>query len=64
MLLPDSELCIVLNENFDSPNAVFGTNGSGTFFREVDMSGFGCVRSFFARWRTVTVRHPEMASSR
>ena len=64
MLLPDSELCIVLYENFDSPSTVFGTNGSGTFFREVDMSGFGCVRSFFARWRIVTVRHPEMASSR
>ena len=64
MLLPDSELCIVLNENFNSPSTVFRTNGSGTFFREVDMSGFGCVRSFFARWRIVTVRHPEMASSR
>ncbi|KAF8346388.1 GH16 beta-1,3-glucan recognition protein [Amanita rubescens] len=38
-LLPESNLCVVLNENFDSPEAVFGANG--TFFREVDMSGFG-----------------------
>ena len=65
LLLPDNELCLVLNENFDSPDTVFATNGSGTFFREVDMSGFGYVlRPFLALWRTVTVHHPEMASSR
>ncbi|KAF8621394.1 hypothetical protein AX15_007847 [Amanita polypyramis BW_CC] len=38
-VLEDKNLCLVLNENFDSPDSVFGTNG--TFFREVDMSGFG-----------------------
>lgn len=32
-------LCPVLDENFDSPDGVFGDNGK--FFREVDMSGFG-----------------------
>jgi hypothetical protein len=32
-------LCKVLDEDFSSGNAVFGENG--TFFREVDMSGFG-----------------------
>ena len=40
-LLENNNLCLVLNENFDSPDSVFGTNG--TFFREVDMSGFGYV---------------------
>lgn len=34
-------LCPVLHEEFDSDEAVFGDNG--VFFREVDMSGFGCV---------------------
>lgn len=34
-------LCLVLDEEFDSENGVFGDNG--TFFREVDMSGFGKV---------------------
>jgi len=34
-------LCPVLDENFDSDAGVFGDNGK--FFREVDMSGFGCV---------------------
>ncbi|KAG6840780.1 hypothetical protein C0991_004385 [Blastosporella zonata] len=34
-----SNLCLVLDENFDSEATVFGDNG--TFFREVDMSGFG-----------------------
>jgi hypothetical protein len=33
-------LCMVLDENFDSgEQGVFGENGK--FFREVDMSGFG-----------------------
>ncbi|PPQ99378.1 hypothetical protein CVT24_009208 [Panaeolus cyanescens] len=32
-------LCVVMDENFDSPDGVFGENGK--FFREVDMSGFG-----------------------
>ncbi|KAJ3902499.1 GH16 beta-1,3-glucan recognition protein [Lentinula edodes] len=32
-------LCMVLNEDFSSEDGVFGDNG--TFFREVDMSGFG-----------------------
>lgn len=44
LLLPESNLCLVLNENFDNPAAVFGNNG--TFFREVDMSGFGYVLYF------------------
>jgi len=37
------KLCSVLEENFDSDAGVFGDNGK--FFREVDMSGFGCVCS-------------------
>ncbi|KIY43228.1 concanavalin A-like lectin/glucanase [Fistulina hepatica ATCC 64428] len=32
-------LCPVLDESFDSEDGVFGPNG--TFFREVDLSGFG-----------------------
>ena len=32
-------LCMVLEENFDSEEGLFGDNG--TFFREVDMSGLG-----------------------
>jgi len=36
-------LCPVLDENFDSEEGLFGDNGK--FFREVDMSGFGCVCS-------------------
>jgi hypothetical protein len=32
-------LCLVMDENFDSEEGIFGD--SGTFFREVDMSGFG-----------------------
>ncbi|KAK7047619.1 hypothetical protein VNI00_006387 [Paramarasmius palmivorus] len=35
----EGNLCPVLDENFDSPEGVFGDNGK--FFREVDMSGFG-----------------------
>ncbi|KAF8882971.1 GH16 beta-1,3-glucan recognition protein [Infundibulicybe gibba] len=34
-----SNLCLVMNENFDSEDGIFGDNGK--FFREVDMSGFG-----------------------
>ncbi|KAG6856109.1 hypothetical protein H0H87_007361, partial [Tephrocybe sp. NHM501043] len=37
--LINSNLCLVLDENFDSEDGVFGDNGK--FFREVDMSGFG-----------------------
>jgi len=32
-------LCLVMDESFDSEDGVFGDNGK--FFREVDMSGFG-----------------------
>ncbi|KAF5375890.1 hypothetical protein D9615_008202 [Tricholomella constricta] len=32
-------LCLVMDENFESEEGVFGENGK--FFREVDMSGFG-----------------------
>jgi hypothetical protein len=34
-------LCMVMDENFDSDADVFGENGK--FFREVEMSGFGYV---------------------
>ena len=37
--LEKQPLCIVLDENFDSEDAVFGPGG--TFFREVNMDGFG-----------------------
>ncbi|XP_006456469.1 hypothetical protein AGABI2DRAFT_139213 [Agaricus bisporus var. bisporus H97] len=33
------QLCLVMDENFDSADGVFGENGK--FFREVDMGGFG-----------------------
>jgi hypothetical protein len=36
-------LCLVMEENFDSEDSVFGENGS--FNREVNMDGFGCVTS-------------------
>ena len=39
--LLSGNLCLVLDENFDTDNGLFGENG--TFFREVDMSGFGYV---------------------
>jgi len=35
----ETGLCLVMDENFDSPDEVFGENGK--FFREVEMSGFG-----------------------
>jgi hypothetical protein len=37
--LLSGNLCLVLEENFDSKEGLFGDNG--TFFREVDMSGLG-----------------------
>jgi hypothetical protein len=37
--LINGNLCLVMDENFDSEQGIFGENG--TFFREVDMSGFG-----------------------
>jgi len=37
--LDKQPLCIVLDENFDNEDAVFGPGG--TFFREVNMDGFG-----------------------
>jgi len=39
--LLSGNLCMVLDENFDTEEGLFGDNG--TFFREVDMSGFGYV---------------------
>jgi len=39
-MLPEN-LCLVMDENFDSADGIFGENGK--FFREVDMSGFGYV---------------------
>lgn len=38
-------LCPVMDEDFSSEDGVFGDNG--LFLREVDMSGFGYVYSFF-----------------
>ena len=37
-MLPGN-LCLVMHEDFDSADGIFGENGK--FFREVDMSGFG-----------------------
>jgi len=37
--LDKAPLCIVLDENFDNEASVFGPGGS--FFREVNMDGFG-----------------------
>ncbi|KAF8814564.1 concanavalin A-like lectin/glucanase [Phlegmacium glaucopus] len=37
--LLSGNLCMVLEENFDTEDGLFGENG--TFFREVDMSGYG-----------------------
>ncbi|PFH53645.1 glycoside hydrolase family 16 protein [Amanita thiersii Skay4041] len=37
--LLENNLCMVLDEEFDSPDSVFGEHG--TFFREVEMGGFG-----------------------
>jgi len=34
-------LCLVMEENFDNETAVFGPGG--TFFREVNMDGYGFV---------------------
>ena len=45
--LDHKPLCIVLDENFDNPDKVFGPNG--TFFREVNMDGFGYVQ--FLSWK-------------
>lgn len=39
VVLDKNPLCIVLDENFDNPDTVFGEGG--TFFREVNMDGFG-----------------------
>lgn len=46
VLLDRKPLCLVMEENFDSEEAAFGENGS--FFREVNMDGFGRVLSLFA----------------
>ena len=35
-------LCLVMDENFDSDVGLFGENGK--FFREVEMSGFGYAK--------------------
>ncbi|THU77933.1 concanavalin A-like lectin/glucanase [Dendrothele bispora CBS 962.96] len=41
--MDNAPLCLVLDEGFDDPGTVFGTDNSvgGTFWREVDMSGGG-----------------------
>jgi hypothetical protein len=39
LLLTPNELCLVMDEQFTSDDAVFGPNGN--WLREVDMSGFG-----------------------
>lgn len=38
-------LCIVLDQDFSDESTVFGPNG--TFFREVNMDGFGCASTHF-----------------
>lgn len=48
-LLP-TNLCPVMDENFDSDVGVFGDNGK--FFREVDMSGFGYVVHYIVLFLT------------
>jgi hypothetical protein len=37
--LLQGNLCLVMDENFDSEVGIFGDNGK--FFREVEMGGFG-----------------------
>jgi hypothetical protein len=44
--LDKKPLCLVMEENFDSEDAVFGENGS--FNREVTMDGFGYVLSLLS----------------
>ncbi|KAF5378367.1 hypothetical protein D9615_008740 [Tricholomella constricta] len=39
VVLDRKPLCLVFEENFENPERVFGENG--TFFREVNMDGFG-----------------------
>mgnify|MGYP007051634169 FL=1 len=39
--LDKQPLCLVLDEQFDNPDRVFGEGG--TFYREVSMDGFGWV---------------------
>ncbi|KAG6889282.1 hypothetical protein C0992_005758 [Termitomyces sp. T32_za158] len=46
-------LCLVLDEEFNSEEGVFGDNG--TFFREVDMSGFGKVQVIYPKFEMTTV---------
>jgi hypothetical protein len=44
--LDKTPLCLVMEENFDSEDAVFGPNGS--FNREINMDGFGYVLGFLS----------------
>ena len=39
VMLMQGNLCLVMDQNFDSDDGIFGDNG--IFFREVEMSGFG-----------------------
>jgi len=41
VVLDRQPLCLVMEENFDQEESVFGDNGH--FFREVNMDGFGQV---------------------
>lgn len=41
VLIDRAPLCLVLDQDFSDEATVFGDKGS--FFREVDMSGYGCV---------------------
>ena len=53
-------LCVVMDENFDSDDGVFGPNGK--FFREVDMSGFGYISLSITVPKLIS--YPAMANSK
>jgi hypothetical protein len=59
--LLSGNLCLVLDENFDTDNGLFGENG--TFFREVDMSGFGYV-SLFRKFPALITFNPGTDNSK
>jgi hypothetical protein len=65
--LDKQPLCLVLDENFanDNPEAVFGERG--TFFREVNMDGFGYVDTICLSTPKIADRStppPETANSK
>jgi hypothetical protein len=65
--LDKKPLCLVMEENFDSEDSVFGQNGS--FSREVNMDGFGYVASpslqfHFCTPSTLGVLRPHSSEAR